>query len=97
MLDKYLAAWLSGRGAVPLYNLMEDAATAEISRVQNWQWIRHGAILDGEILPIKVTRELFQNVLKEEVDNLRTKVGEQNFVDGRYLVSSVSFYALLCT
>ena len=42
----YLAAWLGGSGCVPLYNLMEDAATAEISRTQLWQWIRHGAKLD---------------------------------------------------
>jgi malate synthase len=42
----YLAAWLGGSGAVPLYNLMEDAATAEISRTQLWQWIHHGAKLD---------------------------------------------------
>ncbi len=44
---RYLAAWLSGTGCVPLYGLMEDAATAEISRAQIWQWIRHGARLDG--------------------------------------------------
>ena len=43
----YLEAWLRGIGCVPLYNLMEDAATAEISRAQIWQWIRHGAKLDG--------------------------------------------------
>ena len=43
---QYLEAWLRGNGCVPLYNLMEDAATAEISRAQVWQWIRHGATLD---------------------------------------------------
>jgi hypothetical protein len=48
---QYLAAWMTGTGSVPLYNLMEDAATAEISRVQNWQWIKYGAVLDGGFVP----------------------------------------------
>ncbi len=48
---QYLAAWMIGTGSVPLYNLMEDAATAEISRVQNWQWIKYGAVLDGGLVP----------------------------------------------
>jgi hypothetical protein len=59
---QYIAAWLSGTGSVPLYNLMEDAATAEISRVQNWQWIRYEAELDGEAVPLKVTKQLFAKV-----------------------------------
>ena len=55
---QYLEAWLRGHGAVPIFNLMEDAATAEISRAQVWQWIRHsrGALSDGR----KVTKELFR-------------------------------------
>jgi malate synthase len=62
---QYLEAWLRGRGAVPLFNLMEDAATAEISRAQVWQWIRnsHGVLSDGR----KVTKELFRSVLEEEL------------------------------
>ena len=48
---QYLAAWMSGTGSVPLYNLMEDAATAEISRVQNWQQIKYNAVLDGGLVP----------------------------------------------
>ncbi|MDE2291325.1 MAG: malate synthase A [Elusimicrobia bacterium] len=61
---QYLAAWLSGNGCVPLYNLMEDAATAEISRAQVWQWVRHGARLaDGR----PVTLELARKVLAEEL------------------------------
>lgn len=47
---QYLAAWMTGTGSVPLYNLMEDAATAEISRVQNWQWIKYNAVLDGGLV-----------------------------------------------
>jgi malate synthase len=64
---QYTEAWLGGRGAVPLYNLMEDAATAEISRSQTWQWVRHGARLeDGRA----VTPELFADVFADEVGKL---------------------------
>jgi len=60
----YLAAWLDGHGAVPLYNLMEDAATAEISRTQLWQWLHHGATLeDGRTF----TRELYEQIRDEEL------------------------------
>jgi len=60
---QYLEAWLGGQGAVPIYNLMEDAATAEISRTQIWQWIKHGAALDdGRI----VTRAMVQQWIAEE-------------------------------
>ena len=61
---QYLEAWLRGVGCVPIHHLMEDAATAEISRAQIWQWIRHprGVLSDGR----RVTRELFRQVLKEE-------------------------------
>ena len=66
---QYLEAWLRGRGAVPLFNLMEDAATAEISRAQVWQWIRNsrGVLNDGR----KVTKELFRNVLDEELTKVK--------------------------
>jgi malate synthase len=60
---QYLEAWLGGQGAVPIYNLMEDAATAEISRTQIWQWIKHRASLeDGRT----VTRPLVQQLIAEE-------------------------------
>jgi malate synthase len=64
---QYLEAWLRGRGAVPLYNLMEDAATAEISRSQIWQWIKHGAKLDDGRT---VTPDLFRQVLDQEMATL---------------------------
>jgi malate synthase len=61
---QYIAAWLAGRGAVPLYNLMEDAATAEICRTQLWQWLRFAAPLDdGRVM----TRALFDTILAEEM------------------------------
>ena len=62
----YLEAWLSGSGAVPLYNLMEDAATAEISRTQIWQWIHHGAKLDdGRPIDGKLYKEVRDDELAE--------------------------------
>jgi malate synthase len=65
---QYLAAWLGGRGAVPLYNLMEDAATAEISRAQLWQWLHFGAELDdGRTFD----RDLFDHLFDEEVGLLQ--------------------------
>ena len=56
---QYLESWLRGNGCVPIYNLMEDAATAEISRAQVWQWVRHGARLsdDGRTITQEMVRE----------------------------------------
>jgi malate synthase len=81
---QYLAAWLTGTGSVPLYNLMEDAATAEISRVQNWQWIHYEVVLDGEVVPVKVTRELVARILAEEMARIEREVGTKKFKGGRY-------------
>jgi malate synthase len=78
---QYLESWLRGQGCVPLYHLMEDAATAEISRTQLWQWIRHGAALeDGRT----VSRDAIERVLDEEVHLMLVDVGEPRFVAGRY-------------
>jgi malate synthase len=78
---QYLEAWLRGSGCVPLYNLMEDAATAEISRTQVWQWIRHGATLeDGR----PMTASLFRRILDEEMHRILVDVGEARFVAGRF-------------
>ncbi len=69
---QYMAAWLRGNGAVPIYNLMEDAATAEISRSQVWQWVKHGAKLnDGRT----VTAGLVKNIIAQEAEKLRSKPG----------------------
>lgn len=70
---QYIAAWLNGAGAVPIFNLMEDAATAEISRSQIWQWIQHpkGVLDDGR----KVTLELFKAMLPEELEKIRAQHG----------------------
>ena len=79
---RYMAAWLGGNGCVPIHNLMEDAATAEIARAQVWQWIRHpkGVLDDGR----KVTVELFRQLTREELAKLRTELGEAAFAAGNY-------------
>jgi malate synthase len=78
---QYIEAWLRGNGAVPLYNLMEDAATAEISRTQVWQWIKYGAKLDDGRT---VTLELFETLLKDEMEKLRNTLGADVFDSGRF-------------
>ncbi len=77
----YLEAWLRGSGCVPLYNLMEDAATAEISRAQVWQWIRHNAQLDNGQ---HVTKELVEQILAEELEKIKISVGGETFSAGKY-------------
>ncbi|KAG0458214.1 hypothetical protein HPP92_023053 [Vanilla planifolia] len=93
---QYLAAWLAGTGSVPLYNLMEDAATAEISRVQNWQWIRYKAILDGEEVTVAVTPELFARVVEEEMARIEREVGAEKFRGGAYR-EACAIFARQCT
>ncbi|MDQ0392717.1 malate synthase A [Labrys monachus] len=78
---QYMEAWLRGRGAVPIYNLMEDAATAEISRAQIWQFVRYGVTLEGGI---KVTPAWFETVFDEEMARVRKEVGEDAFAGGRF-------------
>ncbi len=79
---QYLGAWLAGNGCVPVFNLMEDAATAEISRSQIWQWIRSpkGVLVDGR----KVTAALFKQLLAEELPKVRAYLGEVAYNAGRY-------------
>jgi malate synthase len=77
---QYISFWLTGRGAAAINSLMEDAATAEISRSQIWQWIRHERQLeDGRM----VTPELVRRVLEEETDRIRASVGEEIWRRGR--------------
>jgi malate synthase len=78
---QYIEAWLGGRGAVPLYNLMEDAATAEISRAQVWQWLYHRARLnDGR----EVTGEFLRSVLADEMTKVRTAIGATTYDAGHF-------------
>jgi malate synthase len=79
---RYTQAWIEGRGAVPLYNLMEDAATAEICRTQLWQWVRLGAALDdGRVL----TSELFVSLFTQEMIDLRRDFGSSRLEDAAEL------------
>src|SRR5258705_11911576 len=79
---QYLGSWLAGNGCVPVFNLMEDAATAEISRSQIWQWMRSskGKLEDGR----KVTRELFRKLLAEELPKVKTYLGDEAWEAGKY-------------
>src|SRR6266851_418027 len=79
---QYLGAWLAGNGCVPVFNLMEDAATAEISRSQIWQWMRSpkGKLQDGR----KVTEELFRTLLTEELPKVKTYLGDEAWKAGKY-------------
>ena len=97
----YVEAWLRGIGCVPLFNLMEDAATAEISRAQVWQWVRHDQKLeDGR----PITRELVRQIVREENDKVKAQVGEEAYGRARYedaaqlmidLVEQPQFYEFL--
>ena len=81
---RYIAAWLCGRGAVPIHNLMEDAATAEISRTQIWQWLRHGAPVQMEGgFTETMTKRLYDRIFKEEVAALRDEFGA-DYASGRF-------------
>ncbi|WP_237485488.1 malate synthase A [Vibrio hippocampi] len=88
---QYIEAWISGNGCVPIYGLMEDAATAEIARASIWQWIQHGKDLDnGE----RVTKPLFEQYLVEEIEVVRNEVGEERFSNGRFSEAAQLMLAL---
>ena len=88
----YLEAWLRGTGCVPLYHLMEDAATAEISRAQVWQWIRHRAkLVDGRV----VDKPLCRRLLDEELAKLKAMVGAAAYDGGRYRDAARIFVDLI--
>ena len=90
---QYIASWLRGNGAAPIHNLMEDAATAEISRTQVWQWIRHekGILDDGR----NITLELVLTILDEELATIKEAVGEQAFDSDRYAEAAELFKSLI--
>ncbi len=82
---KYIAAWLSGRGAVPIHNLMEDAATAEISRSQIWQWLAHKATVKMEGgYSETLSRRLYDRLYNEEIMKITEELGADNYIDGRF-------------
>src|SRR5687767_10200803 len=85
---QYLGAWLAGNGCVPVFNLMEDAATAEISRSQIWQWIRSpkGVLDDGR----KVSVELFRKLLAEELVKVKSEMTEGKYDEGARLFERIT-------
>jgi len=88
---QYTAAWLEGRGAVPLYNLMEDAATAEISRTQIWQQLRHGAVLaDGRT----VTEDMVRDLYNDEMVEIKRSLGQDRFENSRLAEAGQLFLEL---
>ena len=99
---QYIESWLNGRGAAPIYNLMEDAATAEISRAQVWQWVRHpkGVLDDGR----KVDMAMYEAFKEEELERIKSELGEERFNSGRFdeaaelfdkLIKEETFYDFL--
>ena len=88
---RYLASWLGGNGCVPIFNLMEDAATAEISRAQVWQWLHHRrALSDGR----PVTRELVAALIADELGKIGSAAGEGAFASGHFARAAELFAGL---
>ena len=87
----YIEAWIQGHGCVPIYGLMEDAATAEISRANIWQWIHHSVELDdGQTF----TKELFHQWLYQELNTIKQEVGDARFAAGRFEQTADLFFEL---
>jgi malate synthase len=96
---QYLSAWLQGSGAVAIFNLMEDAATAEISRSQLWQWVKRGAPLAGDG---RATADLYRRVRGEELEKLGGAKAERygdaaSILDGLVLSSTIDEFLTLKT
>jgi len=89
---QYLEAWLGGNGCVPIYNLMEDAATAEISRTQVWQWVKHptGVLDDGR----NVTADMVRELIPEELEKIQRLVGAERYDAGHYDLAARLFERL---
>src|ERR1700730_18112850 len=89
---QYIESWLRGNGCVPLYNLMEDAATAEICRAQLWQWIRHGdPTNDGRL----VSEARFDRLLTDELDRIHREVGSARLAGGVFPTAARLFAEMI--
>ncbi|MEO8099407.1 MAG: malate synthase A [Acidobacteriota bacterium] len=89
---QYLESWLRGSGCVPIYNLMEDAATAEISRTQVWQWMHNGRqLMDGRT----VTGSMIRDTIKAQLDKIRGAVGEDRFNAGKFPQAAALFEQMM--
>ena len=89
---RYLESWLRGNGCVPIFNLMEDAATAEISRAQIWQWIQHpgGCFADGT----KITAELVERVMRAELDAIHQSLGDERYEKTKFDAAGELFLSI---
>ncbi|MFD7840711.1 malate synthase A [Streptomyces sp. NPDC059761] len=81
---RYIEAWLRGLGAVGIFGLMEDAATAEISRSQIWQWINAGVVFEHDGEPVTATADLTRAIAAEELTAIRAEIGEEAFAAGKW-------------
>ena len=90
---QYMAAWLDGNGCVPIYNLMEDAATAEISRAQLWQWVHNPGtkLADGRSITPDLIREMMPTVMQQ----IEGMVGQEQFKQGKYQSASKLFEEII--
>ncbi len=88
----YIESWLMGNGAAAIYHLMEDAATAEISRTQVWQWLKNNAVLDNNE---PITRDKVLEWEKEEIANIELYVGEERFRTGKFGLAQELFNELI--
>ena len=88
----YIESWLRGNGAAAIYNLMEDAATAEISRTQVWLWLHKNIQLENQSI---FNEEMYQQLKKEELEKIKSLVGERNFMDGKFKVAIALFDQLV--
>ncbi|MCI0693680.1 hypothetical protein L0337_16930 [candidate division KSB1 bacterium] len=93
MAIQYLEAWLQCSGAAGIYNVMEDAATAEISRSQVWQWLHHAnaMLADGR----EISTELYRGLLSEEMEKIKSMVGAPRFAAGKYELARQLFDQLV--
>jgi len=89
---QYIEAWLRGNGCVPLYNLMEDAATAEISRAQLWQWIKNSVKLDTNQI---IDKDLFLNFVDEELSIIKKEISKENYNQGKFKLASNLFVKMI--
>ena len=89
---QYLEAWLKGNGCVPLYNLMEDAATAEISRAQLWQWIKHEVNLSSGD---KITIDIVNKIFDEELAVIKNEIGSERFESGKFELATDLFKEMI--
>ena len=88
----YIESWLQGNGAAALYHKMEDAATAEISRTQLWQWIQHGSTTDTGTV---ITQQMIDSLIPEELEKIENYVGIERYKSGRFAEAVEIFNYLL--